>query len=511
MPRVGSRGPAKPSLTRATGDPALEWLYQPVSDQWVVRRWWRPLHVRPARQHLRRAQQHLRPPRGGALDSTVRPRVIATLCLAPLFVLLATRARNLSVASAEELLVLYGVGVLTATSLVMFLAFACYRDKSQGVELPAAPPLVSCMLAVKDDAEVIVRCVSSILDSDYPAFELIVVDDGSTDGTVELLEELVQRRPFTLLLSERNMGKKRALVRAASVARGEIFMFTDSDCVISPFAVTQAVKALLSDDDIGGVSGHARALNGDRTILTRIQDTWYDGQFAVAKAAESVFGTVTCVSGPMAVFRRAAIYNYLPAWAEDRFLGKPFLFATDRQLTAYVLGQERVGKKLKRAHAQSPFVTQEIHPPRRWRVEYVASARALTNVPETPRKMLKQQARWKKSFIRNLFFTGGFLWRRGLIPAFLFYGHVLWVVVAPFMAFRHLVWAPLNGGLILTAVYLCGVLLKGSLWALAYKIQNPGSARWLYRPAMSLLSALCLSWVLPYSALTLRKSVWARG
>jgi hypothetical protein len=49
------------------------------------------------------------------------------------------------------------------------------------------------------------------------------------------------------------------------------------------------------------------------------------------------------------------------------------------------------------------------------------------------------------------------------------------------------------------------------MWAVAFKIRNPKSFRWVYRPLMSMFSALCLAWLLPYSALTLRKSVWSRG
>jgi cellulose synthase/poly-beta-1,6-N-acetylglucosamine synthase-like glycosyltransferase len=471
------------TATRDTDD-ALAWLYQPVERQ--------RLHARG--RHRRSG----RPLRG----------VLVLLALLPMLVLLSVRLDRLL---DDAFLTLYGVGVLSATLLVMYISFGWYCDKSRGVRLPTNPPLVSCMLAVKDDREVIGRCVNSVLDSTYPNLELIVVDDASSDGTTDLLAELAARRPFTLVSLQHNVGKKRALTLAAQRANGQVFIFTDSDCIVSPYAITQCVKALIGDPTIGAVSGHARALNANRTLLTRIQDTWYDGQFAVAKAAESVFGTVTCVSGPMAAFRREAVYNYLPAWAEDRFLGREFKFATDRQLTAYVLGQDRVGARLKAQYQDSPFVHDVNHPERRWRVEYVSSARVLTNVPENPRTMLKQQVRWKKSFIRNFFFTGGFLWRRGAIPAFLFYGHVLWVCAAPVLAFRHLVWLPLHGDIALTGVYLCGVALKGSVWALAYKAQNPGSARWIYRPLMSLLSSLCLSWILPYSALTLRKSVWSRG
>ena len=164
---------------------------------------------------------------------------------------------------------------------------------------------------------------------------------------------------------------------------------------------------------LGAVSGHARASNADETLLTRAQDVWYEGQFRVAKAAESTFGSVTCVSGPLAVFRREAIFNYLPAWAADRFLGGEFRFATDRQLTAYVLGQNWVGQKLKHRHADSPFVCEVDYPARAWRVGYVRSARVWTKVPARLRTFLRQQVRWKKCFVRNLFFTGGFMWRRG--------------------------------------------------------------------------------------------------
>lgn len=482
---VGFPAPAAwAAIDRQAVDDPLAWLYTPVDEQRLHRR----------RCHSRAGRRI----RG----------VIAVTMLLPIIVLLSFRIVRII---NDTVLTLYGIGVLSATLLVMYLSFGWYYDKSRDVRLPEKPSLVTCMLAVHNDIEVIGRCVRSVLDSDYPRLELVVVDDASTDGTAEVLADLAKNYSFTFVPLTENVGKKRALTVAAGRARGDIFVFTDSDCIVSPWAISQCVKALVADPDVGGVSGHARALNANSSLLTKIQDTWYDGQFSVAKAAESVFGSVTCVSGPMAAFRREAIYNYLPAWAEDRFLGQEFKFATDRQLTAYVLGQDRIGRRLKTTYADSPFVSAVDYPERRWRVEYVASARVLTNVPARWRTMLKQQARWKKSFIRNLFFTGKFLWRRGVLPSFLFYGHVLWVCAAPVLAFRHLVWFPVHGGLGLTGIYLCGVALKGSLWAIAFKIHNPRSHRWMYRPLMSMLSSLCLSWILPYSALTLRKNVWSRG
>ena len=81
------------------------------------------------------------------------------------------------------------------------------------------------------------------------------------------------------------------------------------------------------------------------------------------------------------------------------------------------------------------------------------------------------------------------------------------------MAFRHLVWLPLHGAsFVLTFLYLAGVFLKGSIWGARLQgSNNPGCPRWVYRPFMSLIGALVFSPLLVYSALTLRRQVWARG
>jgi len=192
------------------------------------------------------------------------------------------------------------------------------------------------------------------------------------------------------------------------------------------------------------------------------------------------------------------------------FPRREFRFATDRQLTGYVLGQRWLGKKLKAANATSPFGTSVDYPERLWRVGYVNSSKVWTNVPSTFRAFYRQQIRWKKSFIGNLCFTGRFMWRRGPGPALLYYGHVLWVLAAPVMAVRHLIWAPWHGLWFLTFLYLCGVTLKGSVYGLAYHFDNPRDPNWCYRPLMSLLSSLTLSWLLVYSAATIRRGIWAR-
>ncbi len=412
--------------------------------------------------------------------------------------------------------------MLATTVAVLHLAYGRYRDPATGT-LPRRPrrldrfpplperPRVSFLLAVKDERDGIEDCVRSMAASDYPALQIVVVDDASTDGTDEVLRRLAGELPIRVLHLERNVGKKRALVRAAEHADGAVFAFTDSDCVLAPDALRRCVAALVRHPELGAVSGHARVRNADAGLLTRMQDVWYEGQFRIAKAAESAVGSVTCVSGPLAVFRRDAVYNYLPAWADDRFLGGEFRFATDRQLTGYVLGQFRHGARLKRRHRDTRFVRATPYPELPWRVGYVESARVLTTAPARLRPFLRQQVRWKKSFLRNLCFTGGFMWRRGPGAAALFYGHALLVLAAPAMVVRHLLWAPLAGLWLLTALYLSGIVAKGLLWGLAYRLDHPGCPGWRYRPLMSLLSATLLSWLLPYALVTIRRGVWSRS
>jgi hypothetical protein len=206
----------------------------------------------------------------------------------------------------------------------------------------------------------------------------------------------------------------------------------------------------------------------------------------------------------------SAIYNFMPAWESDRFLGQEFRFATDRTLTAFVLGGRYLGHKHLPLPGDSPFA-YPTYPSRDWKVAYSKSARAWTNVPPTFAGMIKQQVRWKKSFIRNIFVTGRFYWRRPLLPALFYYVHVAFVLVGPFVAARHLIYLPLRGDPVSPVLYLAGILTIGLSFGLAFRYENPGSTRWIYRPAMSLLSTLVFSWLIFYSAATIRKMTWHRG
>ena len=88
---------------------------------------------------------------------------------------------------------------------------------------------------------------------------------------------------------------------------------------------------------------------------------------------------------------------------------------------------------------------------------------------------------------------------------------LLFVILGPFLAIRHLIYLPLRGNIMSAVLYLAGIACIGFAFGLAFLHENPGSRRWLYRPAMSLMSTLILSSLIFYSAATIKKMTWSRG
>jgi hypothetical protein len=97
------------------------------------------------------------------------------------------------------------------------------------------------------------------------------------------------------------------------------------------------------------------------------------------------------------------------------------------------------------------------------------------------------------------------------MAALVYYLHILFVLLGPFVAFRHIIYLPLHGNLYSMFLYVAGICFVGFMFGLAFKLEYPRSHHWIYRPAMSLLSTLVLSWLIFYSAATIKKMAWHRS
>jgi chlorobactene glucosyltransferase len=114
--------------------------------------------------------------------------------------------------------------------------------------LPAYP-LVSVCVPARDEERDIEACLTSLLSQDYPNFEVIVVDDNSTDHTPGIIESLREGHANLVAIQGAELpsdwyGKPFALHQAAQKARGELLLFTDADPVFQPFALTTAVDLM---------------------------------------------------------------------------------------------------------------------------------------------------------------------------------------------------------------------------------------------------------------------------
>jgi chlorobactene glucosyltransferase len=144
-------------------------------------------------------------------------------------------------------------------------------------------PLVSVIIPARDEEENIGTCVSSVAGSQYPAFEIIVVDDGSRDRTTEIVQGLSRGNARRILpvrgepLPEGWFGKPWACHQGASHATGELLLFTDADTVHDPTLLERAVRGLVAGD------AHALTLVG-RQVMGTFWEQLLQPQFFVLLA-----------------------------------------------------------------------------------------------------------------------------------------------------------------------------------------------------------------------------------
>lgn len=153
--------------------------------------------------------------------------------------------------------------VITVLQFLLIVAVICYLTanmlnlvtvKPYSGSLSDDPPLVSVCVPARNEERDIGQCLTSLLRQDYPAFEIIVVDDHSTDATPKVIRSLEPNEKLTAIqgapLPPDWLGKPFALHQAAEKAKGDYLMFTDADLVFQPTALTAAVQTMI-DKDLG--------------------------------------------------------------------------------------------------------------------------------------------------------------------------------------------------------------------------------------------------------------------
>jgi hyaluronan synthase len=431
--------------------------------------------------------------------------------------------------------------VLTSVFLfsILFLAYLKFRDPyldAKHIVLSENNrPLITIVVPVKNEEDNIRNCVQSCINSTYQRKEIIIVNDGSTDKTAEILDELRRENSnLKIIHLSKSVGKKQAIEVATEVAKGEIYFFMDSDCDMANDAVENAVKIFLSDNKIGAVTAHGRVKGTEtsRNILLKMQGAYIDGSCRLLKGSETSYSSLTCCSGSLSAYRRAAVQPIMHAWAHDRFVGIEFKFATDRRMTAFVLGAKppESNKKDKpsyngnkaipilqtgqddldsmRSSSDPDIETQKKSPKCAWRVLYSPSVRVNVGVPYTFSALIRQQIRWRKSFIRSIFSTGGIYWRRPMPAPLIYYLMLSLKLMRPVVLVKALFFLPLSGDYITSVLLFLGVFYSSMIYGVDFRLRNPGSDLWLYRPVFTFLSTFVYTWLTFYAAITIKKTAW---
>ncbi|MEV7603863.1 glycosyltransferase family 2 protein [Paenarthrobacter sp. NPDC089322] len=163
-------------------------------------------------------------------------------------------------------------------------------------------PLVSVIVPGYNEAVVITKCVESILASRYRRLEVILVDDGSSDATPDIMAELAEQHDRVRFLSQANAGKGAALNRGINAADGEILMFVDADGIFAPDTVLHMLEGF-DHRDVGAVCGDDRPVNLDR-VLTRMLAVLSHVGTGLVRRALSLLHCLPIVSGNIGAFRR---------------------------------------------------------------------------------------------------------------------------------------------------------------------------------------------------------------
>ena len=169
-------------------------------------------------------------------------------------------------------------------------------------------PGVSVIVPAHNESFAIVETIRSLRNLKYPEYEIIVVNDGSTDDTAEILDELAEKQDIRVIHLASNQGKAAALRVGAMASNHEFLVCIDGDAILDPHAVHWMMRHFLVGPRVGAVTGNPRVRNRS-TLLGKIQVAEFSSIIGLIKRAQRIYGRLFTVSGVVSAFRKTALYR----------------------------------------------------------------------------------------------------------------------------------------------------------------------------------------------------------
>ena len=388
---------------------------------------------------------------------------------------------------------LYLYSIIAATFLLTRYLFASFY---RPVRIdPNFTPGVSIIIPCFDEEGWIQRTVHSCINQDYPVdkLEVIVVDDCSNDNSAARVREVIMQlkaadtsdnayrvsERIRFLQQPKNMGKRDAMARGAREAKHELLVFVDSDSFLDPFAVRNIVQPF-KDKEMGGVSGRTDVANTYTNALTKMQAVRYSIAFRIMKAAEGYFDAATCLSGPLSCYRKDLVLRYMDAWLNQTFLGQKATFGDDRSMTNFILRYNRT--------------------------TYQDTAVCMTIVPRSYRVFLRQQMRWKRSWLRESLIASRYMWKKEPFMSLGFYMGVLVPIAAPVIVLYNFIYVPIMHR-VFPLSFIIGMVSMAMLMSMAQLLIRR-STTWIYALWFCIYYEAVLLWQMPVAWVTFWKTTW---
>ncbi|MGV9255491.1 glycosyltransferase [Streptomyces sp. NPDC003697] len=293
-------------------------------------------------------------------------------------------------------------GLVIARFVLMFLLSGAHarRVRRPGFHWgePVTEP-VSVLVPAYNEAKCIENTVRSLTAGEHP-IEVLVVDDGSSDGTADIVEAM--GLPGVRVVRQVNAGKPAALNRGIAHARHDLIVMMDGDTVFEPSTVRELVQPF-GDPRVGAVAGNAKVGNRD-SLIGAWQHIEYVMGFNLDRRMYDILRCMPTIPGAVGAFRRSAL--------------------------------RRVGGMSDDTLAEDTDITMALHRDG-WRVVYAEKARAWTEAPESVRQLWSQRYRWSYGTMQAIWKHRGALFDLGPSGRF---GRVglplvsLFMVVAPLLA-----------------------------------------------------------------------------
>ncbi|MFB6319525.1 glycosyltransferase [Saccharicrinis sp. FJH54] len=228
-------------------------------------------------------------------------------------------------------------------------------------------PLVSIIVPGKNEGRHIYKLVLSLREQTWQNYELIIIDDGSSDDTPTICRNLERQKMIDRYLrNEHRGGKASAANFGLRYTKGKYIVHLDADCSMDRDAIEQVLLPFYIDPKVKAVGGNVKVRNHNENVLTTLEAIEYLFTISMGRIVTSFLGIYKIVSGAFGAFDREVITS---------------------------LGGWDIGPGL------DGDITVKVRK-RGYKIAFADRAVCLTSVPNTPWKLTKQRLRWSKSLVR---------------------------------------------------------------------------------------------------------------